>query len=264
MWTSVNTDAYLAVICYFVDASTSLQSVVLGVLHFPEAHTVEDLARMKAAPLSEWRITHKVTCLVTDGAANRGACAKELRLHHTIRVAHMLNLLIKKALGQNTVLSDIRVKARKMVGYFKSSTTAKERLTKVQEQMGRPSLKLIQEVETCWNTHAPAVHKLREPVGAALAGLRMDIVPLTTEQHDIIAESLKVLSRFNDATVELSEEKRVSGSDSKLWHRLDATVVQKRTTNVTADATEVQKYLQPSFYQKNRHYDYIMFIGIII
>lgn len=39
----------------------------------------------------------------------------------------------------------------------------------------------------------------------------MDIVPLTTEQYDIIAESLKVLSPFNNITVELSEE-RVSGS----------------------------------------------------
>ena len=64
MWTSINTDAYLAVICYFVHASNSSQSVVLGVLHFPEAHTAEDLARMKAALLSEWGITHKVTLKV--------------------------------------------------------------------------------------------------------------------------------------------------------------------------------------------------------
>lgn len=38
MWTSINTDVYLAETCHFVDASTSLQSVVLGV---PEAHTAE-------------------------------------------------------------------------------------------------------------------------------------------------------------------------------------------------------------------------------
>lgn len=53
---------------------------------------------------------------------------------------------------------------------------------------------------------------IREPVGAALAGLRMNIVPLRTEQYNIIAESLKVLSPFNDPTVELSEVKRVWGS----------------------------------------------------
>lgn len=83
------------------------------------------------------------------------------------------------------------------------------------DQMGRSSLKLIQEVETCWNStyHMhQQVYDLREPSGAALEGPPTDIAPLTTEQYDIIAESLIVLSQFNDATVELSEEKRVSGS----------------------------------------------------
>ena len=56
MWTSVNTDALLPVTCHFVGASTSLQSVVSGVLHFPEAHTAENL--VKATLLSEWGITH--------------------------------------------------------------------------------------------------------------------------------------------------------------------------------------------------------------
>lgn len=47
---------------------------------------------------------------------------------------------------------------------------------------------------------------------AVLEGPPTDIAPFTTEQYDIIAESLILLSQFNDATVELSEEKRVSGS----------------------------------------------------
>ena len=65
-----------------------------------------------------------------------------------------------------------------------------ERLTRV------PSLKLIQQVETHWNSTyhmLQHVDDLREPVAAALAGLRTDIAPLITEQYDIIAESLKVL-----------------------------------------------------------------------
>ncbi|XP_029292076.1 zinc finger BED domain-containing protein 4-like isoform X2 [Cottoperca gobio] len=93
--------------------------------------------------------------------------------------------------------------------------TRQERLTKVQEQMGRPALKLIQEVDTRWNSTYHMLQRfydLREPVGAALAGLRTEVAPLSSRQYEIIAECLKVLSPFNDATVELSEEKRVSGS----------------------------------------------------
>lgn len=89
--------------CHFIDESTSLHFVVLGVLHFPEAHTAANLSRVKAELMLQWGIANKVTCLVTDGAANMGACAKELRLRHTNCVAHTLNLLIKKAIDQNTV-----------------------------------------------------------------------------------------------------------------------------------------------------------------
>ncbi len=125
MWTSMNTDSYLAVTCHFIDASTSLQSVVLGVQHFPQSHTAENLARVKAALMSQWGITHKITGLVTDGAANMGACAKALNVRHSHCVAHCLNLCVKKALEQNPVLCDIQAQSRKIVGYFKSSTTAK-------------------------------------------------------------------------------------------------------------------------------------------
>lgn len=125
MWTSINTDAYLAVTCHFIDASTSLHSVVLGVQHFPQSHTAENLARTKAALMSQWGIAHKITGLVTDGAANMGACAKVLNVRHSHCVAHALNLCVKKALQQNPVLSNIRAQSRKIVGYFKSSTTAK-------------------------------------------------------------------------------------------------------------------------------------------
>ncbi|XP_077350555.1 E3 SUMO-protein ligase ZBED1-like isoform X1 [Festucalex cinctus] len=125
MWTSINTDAYLAVTCHFIDETTSLQSVVLGVQHFPEAHTAANMASMKTSLMSEWGISEKVTCLVTDGAANMGACARELHMRHTICVAHTLNLLVKKALDQCPELFHIRTNCRKIVGYFKSSTTAK-------------------------------------------------------------------------------------------------------------------------------------------
>jgi len=120
-------DAYLAVTCHFVDENTKLNSVLLGVLKFPHSHTAENLARVKASLMEDWGITDKVTCLVTDGVANMLACVRELRLPHTICIAHTLNLMVKKALDQTPVLCDIRAKARKLVGYFRSSTTAKVR-----------------------------------------------------------------------------------------------------------------------------------------
>ncbi|CAG6011521.1 unnamed protein product [Menidia menidia] len=88
-----------------------------------------------------------------------------------------------------------------------------ERLTQVQEQIGQPALKLVQEVDSRWNRtyqKLQRVYELREPGGAVLAGLRTDVAPLSSEQYSIIAESLKVLSPFNGAAVKPSEERRVS------------------------------------------------------
>ncbi|XP_035379337.1 zinc finger BED domain-containing protein 4-like isoform X3 [Electrophorus electricus] len=57
--------------------------------------------------------------------------------------------------------------ARKLVGYFRSSTTVKEKLDLVQEHMGKPKKKLIQEVETRWYSSFQMLERLvelREPV----------------------------------------------------------------------------------------------------
>ncbi|KAI7793204.1 hypothetical protein IRJ41_008117 [Triplophysa rosa] len=120
-----------------------------------------------------------------------------------------------KALDQTPVLSDIRAKARRLVGYFRSSTTAKEKLVQLQQQMGRATLKLLQEVETRWNSTFQMLHclvELKEPVGAALASLATEIPPLSSNEFTSVSACLSLLSGFNDATVELSEEKKVSGS----------------------------------------------------
>lgn len=61
--------------------------------------------------------------MATDGARNMVVCVIELTLRHHICIAHTLNLIVKKALHQNPVLSGIRAKARKLVGFTRSSTT---------------------------------------------------------------------------------------------------------------------------------------------
>lgn len=52
----------------------------------------------------------------------------------------------------------------------------------------------------------------KEAVWVSLATLKTDITPLTPEECQIIDERLRVLAPFDQATRELSEEKRVSGS----------------------------------------------------
>ncbi|KAK7909453.1 hypothetical protein WMY93_014137 [Mugilogobius chulae] len=180
MWTSLHMDAYLAVTCHF-----------------------------------EWAIKEKVNCLVTDGAQNMIACGRELQMRHTICIAHALNLVVKKAMEQTQGLQDIRERARKIVGYFRSSTLAKEQLTTCQTLMSKPQHKLIQEIETRWNSTYDMMARLyeqREPVGASLATLHTNVLPLSSADYLTIQECLTVLSPMKSATEELSAEKAISGS----------------------------------------------------
>lgn len=131
-------------------------------------------------------------------------------------IAHTLNLMvIKKSLDQVSVLCDIHIKAKKIVTHFRSSTIAKEKLNKMQPTMGRPTLKLINEVETWWNSTFQMLQRLhgeRQAVGASLASIRTDHSPLYPHVYEAREEVLCVLSPFHQATLELSEEKHVSVS----------------------------------------------------
>lgn len=209
MWTSLNMEAYLALTCHYINNDMQLCTSVLGVKHFPQSHTADNLAQFKRA------ITNKVKCLVTDAAPNMIASARTLQIRHSICIAHKINLIVKKSCDEINALSFIRHKSRQIVSLFRSSTTAREKLAQVQQQMGRPALKLINEVPTRWNSTYQMLSRLhdeKEPVWVSLASLQTDITPLTADEFTILKEALLVLAPFHQATVELSEERRVSGS----------------------------------------------------
>ncbi|XP_056879562.1 uncharacterized protein LOC130520027 [Takifugu flavidus] len=112
-------------------------------------------------------------------------------------------------------LDNIRSKTRRMITYFKSSTTAKEKLQQIQVQMGRPVTKLIIEVDTRWNSTYEMLQRLyeqRDAAAAALTTLPTDLDLLTANDFECASECRKIPSPFHAATVELSHEKRVSGS----------------------------------------------------
>jgi len=49
--------------------------------------------------------------------------------------AHVLKLVVKTSLAQTPELEDIRSRWRRIVGHFKSSTTAKEKLSEMQRHI---------------------------------------------------------------------------------------------------------------------------------
>ena len=97
--------------------------------------------------------------------------------------------------------------------FFRAITKAKEKL-QVQGQMNRLVIKIIQEVYIRWKFKVLMLKCLFEQIqseGAALAMLRADMRPLSSEDNEIAAAYLQLLSPFYQATVELSKDRRLLG-----------------------------------------------------
>ncbi|XP_041842078.1 zinc finger BED domain-containing protein RICESLEEPER 3-like isoform X2 [Melanotaenia boesemani] len=215
MWTSVKMDVCLAVRCHYMLDSAKPAMVVLGVLPFPQHPTAENMAAATRSLMMEWGIEGKVKCLVTDATTNMIDTAGNLAISHIVCIAHALNSMVKKSLDQTPGLEDLRSRAQEVVTYFRSNTAAKEKLRNVQQQMNRAATKLIQEVDSRWNSTFLMLQRLydeREAVGAALATLKTEVHPLSSGDYETTAACLHVLKPFYMATEEMSQQKMVSGS----------------------------------------------------
>ncbi|XP_032401567.1 zinc finger BED domain-containing protein 4-like [Xiphophorus hellerii] len=124
-----------------------------------------------------------------------------------------------------------------------SSVSLREKLTQVQLQLGMQATKLMQEVETRWNSTYLMLQRLvelREPVGAALAGLHTDI-PFFT---DIVVACLSLFSPFYHATTELSAEEHVSASKViPLLKMLEKALQEEDTKSAPTVAVEIGEQL---------------------
>lgn len=98
-------EAYLALTCHYINGNLQLCTSVLGVQYSPQSHTADNLAQVKRGMMEEWAITNKVKCLVTDAAPNMIASIRQLKIQHSICIAHGLNLLVRKSCDQIPALT---------------------------------------------------------------------------------------------------------------------------------------------------------------
>ena len=151
-WTSASTEGYVTITCHYLDSSWELKSCVLATYQVKMQHTAENIAAELKKVANDWCITNKISCIVTDSAANMTAAARLTGWVHVPCFTHTLNLIIQEATDRDHGLTDVRTKARSNVTYFKQNMTAKDKLGEIQLQMGEVEKKLIRDVVTKWNS----------------------------------------------------------------------------------------------------------------
>ncbi len=209
LWTSRATEGYITVTCHFISSSWELHSAVLATLFVDTAHTAENLAAELMSITTEWEITEKIVCVVTDNACNIVAAVRLNGWKHMPCFAHTLNLVVQDSLKADPQLSEIQKKCRDIVSYFHRSSKATDKLVSIQNRLKVENHKLIQDVETRWNSVFYMFERLieqHEAVTTTLCLLDKNSLCLSAEDIGSMKNAVTLLKSFEAATREMSAD----------------------------------------------------------
>lgn len=125
------------------------KSAVLHVQPLEDSHTGEYLAEVYKKMFDNWKISiTQVHLVLRDNAANMAKAMREALLPSFGCFTHSLQLVIEdRVLSQRAVI-DVFTTCRKIVGHFKHSTVAYNRLRSIQEGLDIPQHHLQQDIRT--------------------------------------------------------------------------------------------------------------------
>ena len=213
LWTSRTTESYITITCHFLTATWELKSLVLETLKFDLSHTAEHIADALLKVAENWDISSKVVAIVTDNASNIVAAVRITGWVHVPCFAHTLNLVVSEAIKSDESVSDLKKRCKQIVTFFHQCVKATEKLKEVQCQLKLPEHKLIQEVDTRWNSTFYMFERIVEQHQAITTALclssRNDLC-LSAADVKLLVESLSVLRSFEAATREISADQYVS------------------------------------------------------
>lgn len=215
LWTSRATMGYITVTCHFIDDNWEMRSYVLETSHMDDSHTIVNLASTLKVITDKWNITNKIHCAVTDAASNITGAIRSNRWNHLVCFAHRLNLVVSCAVDNVEELKAIVTGIKKVVAFFHKSSKATDKLTVIQDQLNLPNHRLIQHVDTRWNSVFYMLERYleqQEAVRTTLCMLDKASLVLPSDQNSTIEEVLQILRPFEAVTTELSAEKYVSAS----------------------------------------------------
>ncbi|CAH1106445.1 unnamed protein product [Psylliodes chrysocephalus] len=199
MWTSASNEGILAVTCHYIQEG-KLVSPLLRVMKIEGSHNAEAMAQ--------------IVGIVTDNAASMVNTASNLRLRHLPCFAHSLNLSVQDSFKVES-FEKILSKCKAIATFFRSSTLASDTLRRIQKRSGKPELKLVQEVETRWNSSffmLKRISMIRTELVIAMNECPRAPPTLTAENFEAIDEILKLLEPFELATTTVSGEHFITSS----------------------------------------------------
>lgn len=136
-----------------------------------------------------------------------------MSLRHLPCFAHTLNLVMQDAMSKVREMQVVKNKVKQIVTYFHHSVKASDKLRELQQQHGVPVKKLIQDVETRWNSTFYMLERFTQQsdlITTTLCLLGRNDLCLTGDEISLVTKAVAVLEYFDEATREFSSEKFTS------------------------------------------------------
>ena len=214
-WTSRATEGYITVTCHYISDDWELKSVVLNTTRLTVSHTSENLAAALKNITEHWGITDKIHCCISDSAANIKRAVHINQWNHLACLAHTINLIVAAAIRNDEELVTLLDRVKKTVSYFHHSSKAMDALHLNQTRLNLPDHKLIQQVDTRWNSTYYMLQRYleqHEAIKTTLCLLDRSDLMIPTPHNSALEEVVKILGPFENVTRELSSDKYTSVS----------------------------------------------------
>lgn len=196
----------LSLTAHWLTEEFERRQVILAATPLDESHTGEYLASKLTKLCEEYQIPKtRIHVLLRDGGANMVKAMRLTEIDSITCFAHTLQLVVSDGILSQRVVKDVLAISRSIVGKFRHSILAQQQLEEQQEKFGVAQKRLVQDVQTRWNSTYNMLVSLYEQkqVLGAYATL-YDLPSLTAQQWILINNIVDTLGPFADITKEVS------------------------------------------------------------
>ncbi|KAL4132161.1 hypothetical protein QTP88_009368 [Uroleucon formosanum] len=159
LWSSQTQQSYISLTCHYLTNKFKLKNETLGCSYFPGEHTGNALYNKIKNMIAKWNIeiensdSNISIFFVTDNARNISSALSHngSNFEHISCTAHTLQLAIDDAVKESN-MTDLLKRCKAIVTHYNHSNIASERLAETQKRLNLAPHKLIQMVNTRWNS----------------------------------------------------------------------------------------------------------------
>lgn len=209
LWsTTVSVNSLMSLTAHWVTENFVRKRAILHAQSFEGSHTGEQIQRKLQKMLTQWGIQeHQVHMVLRDNGTNMVKALNNAGLPHYGCFAHTLQLVINDGVLSQRAVNDLLASCRRIVGHYSHSCLAYSRLREIQQNLGLPQHRLIQDEPTRWNSSLYMMNRiLEQKMAIAVYATEKSVIQLTSHQLDLAAKVVAALSPIEEVTKSISAD----------------------------------------------------------